>query len=319
MNAPKAWPAPCFEDFAPAQAFDCPLPRRLTDGDLAAYLAFTGDRTARCCGAAPRVHPLIVFHIALGQTVRQVSLGARANLGYAELRWLREARVGDVLRSRVEVLGLKENSDGRHGIVWIRTTTRDQENRPVLSYVRWVMLPKREARPTPWREGPLIPTLAPALRAEDLAPSEIDAEPPDPPQGPWFLEDYAPGERIDHGEAQLVTDAEHMGFTRLFQNSARVHFQGRPLVYGGYVISLGYAQAHGGLENRLGIWAINAGSHVAPVHAGDTLSSSTEILECAPLPGRPWGALRCRLKVTAAGTEPRTVLDLDYWERMPRR
>ena len=319
MSAAKGHAGPCFEDFAPGQILDCPVARRITDGDLAAYLTFTGDRTAPYCGAAPRVHPLIVFHIALGQTVRQVSLNARANLGYAELRWLREVRVGDVLRSRVEILGLKENSDGRHGIVWLRTTTRDQDDRTALSYVRWVMLPKRGQDRTSWREAPLIPTLAPALRAEDLAPCEIDPETADPPQGPWFLEDYAPGERIEHGEAQLVTDAEHMGFTRLFQNSARVHFQGRPLVYGGYVISLGYAQAHSGLENRLGLWAINAGSHIAPVYAGDTLSSSTEILEVSPLPGRPWGALRCRLQVVAAGAETRPVLELDYWERLPRR
>ncbi|MBI1988035.1 MAG: hypothetical protein HYS70_06795, partial [Nitrospinae bacterium] len=100
---------------------------------------------------------------------------------------------------------------GAHGIVWVRTTTRDQEDRTVLSYVRWVMLPKRSEARTSWREAPLIPTLAPALRPEDLAPGEIAPGESDPhstesPQGPWFLEDYVAGERIDHGEAQLVTD-----------------------------------------------------------------------------------------------------------------
>lgn len=313
----KGGTGPLFEDFAPGQVLECPLARRITDGDIGAYLAYTGDRTARYCGAVARVHPLIVFHTVLGQTVRHISLNARANLGYAELVFQREVHAGDVLRTRVEILGLKENSDGRHGIVWLRTTARDQEGRAVLSYVRWVMLPKREARATPWREAPRIPALAPSVAANDLAPADIDPE--IPPQGPFFLEDYAAGERIAHGEAQLVADAEHMAFTRLFQNSARVHFQGRPLVYGGYVISLGYAQAHSGLENRLGLWAINAGSHVAPVHAGDTISSATEILEVRDLPDRSWGALRCHLKVTSADAEPRTVLDLDYWERMPRR
>src|SRR5258708_20824726 len=59
--------------------------------------------------------------------------------------------------------------------------------------------------------------------------------------------DYAPGERIDHVDGMTVEEAEHQLATRLYQNTARVHFYqfiqgkgrfGRRLIYGGHGISL---------------------------------------------------------------------------------
>ena len=59
--------------------------------------------------------------------------------------------------------------------------------------------------------------------------------------------DYDAGERIDHVDGVTVEEAEHQIATRLFQNTAKVHFNqfsegqgrfGRRLIYGGHVISL---------------------------------------------------------------------------------
>jgi 2-methylfumaryl-CoA hydratase len=44
-----------------------------------------------------------------------------ANLGYAEGRWLAPVWPGDTLRSESEVIGLKENSNGKSGVVYVRT------------------------------------------------------------------------------------------------------------------------------------------------------------------------------------------------------
>jgi 2-methylfumaryl-CoA hydratase len=138
-----------------------------------------------------------------------------------------------------------------------------------------------------------------------------------------------------------VTVAEHRLATRLYQNTARVHFndhterQGRLgacIVYGGFVISIARALSFNGLGNGLHLLAINAGSHVNPCRAGDTVYAWSEVLARADLPGRrDVGALRLRLVATrdrpchdfplkdADGRYlPEILLDLDYWLLMPR-
>ena len=96
--------------------------------------------------------------------------------------------------------------------------------------------------------------------------------------------------------------------TRLYQNTAKVHFNqhsegqgrfGRRLIYGGHVISLARALSFNGLANAFHIAAINGGRHVAPLFAGDTVFAWSEILETAALPGRDdVGALRVRTVAT---------------------
>ena len=68
---------------------------------------------------------------------------------------------------------------------------------------------------------------------------------------PHRFGDYEAGEKIDHVDGITVEEAEHQTATRLYQNTARIHFDqfsaaqgrfGRRLIYGGHVISL--ARAH---------------------------------------------------------------------------
>src|SRR6185369_3012823 len=120
--------------------------------------------------------------------------------------------------------------------------------------------------------------------------------------------DYAVGEKIDHADAMTLEEAEHQIATRLYQNTAKVHFnlheqaQGqfkRRLVYGGVVISLARALTFNGLANAFHIAAINAGRHVAPLFAGATLFAWSEVLDTAALPGRrDVGLLRLRTVAT---------------------
>jgi 2-methylfumaryl-CoA hydratase len=137
-----------------------------------------------------------------------------------------------------------------------------------------------------------------------------------------------------------VEEAEHMLATRLYQNTARVHFNamsetagrfGRRLVYGGHAISLARALSFNGLANAFHIAAINGGRHVAPLFAGGTVFAWSEIVEKTDLPGRSdVGALRIRTRASrdlpstdyptqdASADTPGIILDLDYWVLMPR-
>ena len=100
------------------------------------------------------------------ETVPDISLNAVANLGYAEGRFLAPVYPGDTLTAASEVIGLRETSNGRSGVVWVRTTGFDQQGQTVLAYCRWAMVRKRDAEaPAP---DPVVPELAAAVAATDL-------------------------------------------------------------------------------------------------------------------------------------------------------
>ncbi len=326
-----------FEDFTIGQTFSCPTPRVLTNADRVAYIVFTGDRTPGFCNARGLIHPLIVFHTVLGQTVRQISLNALANLGYAEMIWGVAVSIGDEIRTMAQIVGLKENSNQKTGIVYVKTTAFNQWGETVLEYYRWVMVKKIRGDATAFLRAPVVPALAASVSAERLPQHTPEQCYSKVSGGRFFFDDYDIGERIFHIDGTTINSSDHMSFTRLYQNTAKVHFDalltdGKPLVYGGLPMSLGYAQSFNGLENRLGIIAVNGGTHANPVHSGDTLYAFTDVLQKADLSDQ-LGALRLRLivvkneqpdagrdfqiKHTETGKEiynPNVVLDFDYWE-----
>jgi 2-methylfumaryl-CoA hydratase len=338
-----------FQDFRIGQVIDHATPRTVTTGDASLYTALYGSRFAlqsadsfaESCGL-PRapIDDLLVFHIVFGKTVPDVSLNAVANLGYADGRFGVPVYPGDTLSSSSEVIGLKENSNGKTGVVYVRTTGRNQRGEEVLSYVRWVMVHKRDASsPAP---APAVPDLPDAVDAASLTvDAAFTAQDYDCTlAGSAYLwDDYVPGEKIDHVDGMTVEEADHMLATRLYQNTAKVHFDqhaaagsrfGRRLVYGGHVISLARGLSFNGLENAQRIAGINAGRHVAPIFAGDTVYAWSEVIERASLPGRKdVGALRLRLVAAknhpcsdfpgATEAHDSVVLDFDYWVLMPRR
>lgn len=346
----KTNPGRFFEDFRLGETLRHATPRTLTAGDQALYTALYGGRHALYSSApfaaasglepAP-LDPLLVFHTVFGKTVPDVSLNAIANLGYAEGRFLRPVTAGETLSASSEVIGLKETSNRKSGVVYVRTTGVDQDGAPVLSYVRWVLVRKRdEAAPAPPEH---VPHTAAFVAPEDLvAPGGLDFSRYDfgAAGAPHAFEDYAVGERIDHVDGMAVEEAEAQMATRLYQNTAKVHFNqherskdpsGRRLVYGGVVISTARALSYNGLENAGMMLAINAGRHVNPFFAGRTIFAWSEVLARAELSDTV-GALRLRLVATAdrpcgdfpdrdaAGAyPPEVLLDFDYWAAIPRR
>ena len=342
----KTDPGNFFEDFRLGQILTHATPRTVTEGDRALYTALyptrfalaSSDPFARACGL-PRspVEDLIGFHVVFGKTVPAISLNAVANLGYAEGRFLSPVYPGDTLTALSEVIGLRQNSNGRSGVVWVRTTGRNQHGDDVLRYVRWVMVRKRNPdAPAPTAT---VPELAEAVSPDRLVvPDGLNFESYDRAMAgsPHVWEDYQKGERIDHVDGVTLEEAEHMMATRLWQNTAKVHFStmARPegrLIYGGHIISHARALSFNGLANAQWIAAINAGSHTAPCQAGDTIHAWSEVLDRAALSAPGIGALRLRtvavknrtaedfpLKGADGKYEDGVVLDLDYWVLIPR-
>ena len=341
----KTNPGNFFEDFEVGQVIAHATPRTITEGDQSLYTALYGSRFAlqssdafaRKLGyeRAP-VDDLLAFHIVFGKTVPDISLNAVANLGYAECRFVTPVFPGDTVSTKSEVIGVKENSNGKTGVVYVRSTGTNQRGEIVIDYVRWVMVRKRdESAAAPETQ---VPELADAVAVEDLVAPRADFSAYDTAlAGSEFLwDDYEVGERIDHVDGMTIEEAEHMLATRLYQNTAKVHFNqfsegkgrfGRRLIYGGHVISLARALSFNGLQNAPLIAAINGGRHVAPCFAGETVFAWSEVVDKAELPDRQdLGALRLHLFATKdrpcadfpgrneeRGYGDGVILDLDLW------
>ena len=257
-----------FEDFKVGQVLTHATPRTLTDGDRALYQALFGsrfslqssDEVARKAGYAQSpVDDLLAFHVVFGKTVPDVSLNAVANLGYADCRFLKPVFSGDTLSTISKVIGLKENSDGATGVVYVRSTGRNQRDEIVLDYVRWVMVRKRDkSSPAPETDVPSLPNAVDAEFLEVPAHTNFKGFDLVASGSSHLWDDYAVGEKIDHVDGVTIEEAEHMMATRLYQNTAKVHFNqftegqgrfGRRLIYGGHVISLARSLSFNGLGN----------------------------------------------------------------------
>lgn len=342
-----------FEDFHLGQIIQHPTPRTISEGDSAFYIALTGARqvvhsakpVAHAMGYEDRpIDDLLVFHIALGKTVPDISINAVANLGYADVRFLRPVYAGDTLRATSTVIGLKQNSSGDSGIVYVYSEAINQNHQVAVSWVRWVMVRKsNQAAPAP---ETVIPTLPGTVAVEDLEIAQGVAY-----QGfdtsvtgsAHLWEDYTVGEQIIHPSGMTVDESDHTLATKLYQNPARLHFDAsqstynKRLVFGGHVMSVCRALSYEGLENALTIAAINGGAHVNPTFGGDTLYAHSEVLGLMEIPNRSdVGALRLRLLGVRGQPlndikeamhiennkriyQPHVVLDLDYTVLMPRR
>ncbi|GAB5448624.1 MaoC family dehydratase [Gymnodinialimonas sp.] len=333
-----------FEDYHVGQILTHATPRTLTEGDKSLYTALYPTRfsmtssqmVAERAGFQGALYDdLITFHTVFGKTVPDISLNAVANLGYAEGQFFKRLSGNPTLSATSEVIGLKENSNGKTGIVWVRTTGRDEDGDTVVSYVRWVMVRKGDASaPAP---DPVVPDLAKAVSADALhIPDWLDWSTYDVAASgePHRFGDYAVGEIIDHVDGVTLTDPEHMMATRLWQNTAKVHFDtsarpdGKRLIYGGHIISMARALSFNGLANAQLLAGINAGAHANPAMAGDTVYAWSEVLDTAETSNPHVGALRLRLVATKGkagalrGDDgkylPEVLLDLDYWALMPR-
>jgi acyl dehydratase len=96
------------------------------------------------------VNGTLVFAIAVGMTVNDISGAAIAMLEYENVKHLKPTFRGDTLYGRTKILEKKEStSKNDRGIVYVETIISNQREEDVMSYRRKLLVPKREfaARP----------------------------------------------------------------------------------------------------------------------------------------------------------------------------
>ena len=251
---------------------------------------------------------------------------------------------------RPETLGWRETSKGDTGVVWVRTTGFNQRDERVLQFYRWVMVNKRApATPTGADDAPEMPAEADRehLRIVPYPPiARFDASATGGATRSGRT--MRPASASLHPQGMTIEEAEHQLATRLYQNTARVHFNqlqqqssrhGRRIVYGGHVISVAHALSFDGLENAdrhggLERWI----AHQPDLRRATRCSPGPTCWSASRSAARTLARLRLRLvavknvdpsqeSVDAQGRRddgrerysPSVVLDLEYVALIPKR
>lgn len=339
-----------FEDFSIGQKIVHPLPRTVSEGDVSLYIAFTGSRfalhssdvVAQEMGYKKRpIDDTLNFHLTFGKSVQDISLNAIANLGYAEISFPNPVYIGDTVSMTSTVIGLKENSNGKSGVVYVHSIGVNQKGEEVLNFKRWVMVHKKDKTTTTGiKEIPTFAESTPIL--DEINIPEIKCIDTNASGGKFFFEDYEKGERLNHPEGITIDNSDHTLATKLYQNNAKVHFNdhmmkstpmGERLMYGGIVISMARAISFNGLQNAQWMYAINSGAHANPTYAGDTIYAYTEVLDTIDHKRDDIGLLRLRTIAlknqksdeieSPKGEDGKylknVVLDLDYTVIIPKK
>lgn len=339
-----------FEDFKIGEKIFHPLPRTISEGDVSLYIAFTGSRfalhsstlVAKQMGYEKKpIDDILMFHLTFGKSVQDISLNAIANLGYAEISFPNPVYAGDTVSMTSTVIGLKENSNGKSGVVYVHSIGTNQDGLEILNFKRWVMVHKKDKNSlSEIKQIPFFKETAPILNEINIPSIKyIDSK---NTGGKYFFEDYKKGERLNHPEGITIDNSDHTLATKLYQNNAKVHFNdhmmkntpmGQRLMYGGIIISIARAISFNGLENAQWVYSINSGVHSNPTYAGDTIYAYTEILDTINHKREDIGLLRLRTvaiknqksdEITNLKDEngkylKNIVLDLDYTVIIPKK
>jgi acyl dehydratase len=324
MQSTASTTGPWFEDLAVGDVIRDAPPLTITDGHAALHQAILGDRLRLCLDAplARRVlgrdavpaHPGLVCDVAIGQSTL-FTRRVRANLFYRGLALHRLVVIGDTLRTTTGVVALRENTrrPGRAptGLAVLRITTVDQEDRPVLDFLRCAMLPLRDGS-------------AATGHAADVAAVTLDRPAPSPadvlagvdlgafraalPHGRHFGAVSA-GDTWEVQGGDIVSCAPELA--RLTLNVAIAHHDaaaagGTRLVYGGHTIGLAASQITRVLPELVTIVGWQGCDHTGPVHEGDTLHSVVSVTGTEPLPG---GGGLVALRSIVRATRPDGAVD----------
>jgi acyl dehydratase len=324
---------PCFDDLARGDVFDTAPPAVLNDGAAAVHASIVGERQRMALdphlGRAvtgeerPPASPSLVWDLAIGQST-PVTHHVKANLFYRGLALRRLPALGDVLRTRTEVVGLRQNRTrpdrAPTGLVALRITTVDQSDRTVLDFWRCAMLPLRDPA-------------AETGHADDLSAVGADVDDPGAGAAAWDLTPFRDGlpaslrERVvEAGTTVRVVGGDVVSsapeLARLTLNVARTHSDdeaGERLVYGGHTIGLALTQAVRALPALVTVVAWHGCDHTGPVREGDTLTSTVTVERVEP--GPAGGRLAHLRSVVAARSGPgagtKDVLDWRYVALLP--
>jgi acyl dehydratase len=263
---------PWFEDLSHGDVFDGAPAVTLTDGLAAAHQAIVGNRLrlaqdrelsrAVTGQDAAFVSPAVVWDVAIGQST-EVTHHVVANLFYRGLFFRRAPSLGDVLRTRTEVVALRQNTPrpdrAATGLVLLRITTSDQRDRTVLDFTRCALLPLRDRSGQTGRRDDVSAVPAPSAgpgagewaRSWRLAPFR-DAV------SRSSRRELLAGDSWQVSGGDVVSSAPELA--RLTLNLARTHHDdsagsaGR-LVYGGHTVGIALLQASRALPELVTVLA----------------------------------------------------------------
>jgi acyl dehydratase len=243
----------------------------------------------------------------------------RGNLFYRGLVLARPVFVGETLRTRTEVVGLKQNRrrDGAPatGLVALRIRTTDKRGEPVLDFWRCPMIPLRDADAETGHaddfEG--IPQALDAERVRTAAPRHWRLDRLRAAVGGPHHADLAPGQAFIIEAGETVTGAPELA--RLTLNVATAHTDatgsahGRRLVYGGHTISVAAAHATRAIPGIATIVAWHGCEPLGPVFEDDVLCTELRVQDI-----EPGGMVDLRALVSAVrpGEAPAPVLDWSF-------
>jgi acyl dehydratase len=312
-TAPVQVGGPWFEELRVGQVFADAPALTITAGHAALHQALAGDRLHLALDAplsravtgrdAPLAHPNLVCDVAIGQSTGPTQR-VRGNLFYRGLVLKRPVFVGDTLRTRTEVVGLKQNRrrEGAPatGLAALRITTVDQDERPVLDFWRCPMLPLRDADSETGHADDFaaIPETLPGDELEAARPAGWDLAPLRAVAGGPHHAELAPGAAFVVEGGETVTGAPELA--RLTLNVAMAHTDatstqhGRRLVYGGHTISVAAAHATRAIPAIATILAWDGCDHLGPVFEGDVLRTELRVEDAGA-----GGVVRLRALVSA--------------------
>jgi 2-methylfumaryl-CoA hydratase len=285
---------PYFEELERGSIYEAPA-MTITSGHAALHQAVAGDRrqlpldselSAEVTGIQEAlIHPNLVCDVAIGQSTEPTQRVV-GNLFYRGMVLLQPVFRGDTLKTRTEIISLKQNrrraGARATGLAVLRVRTVNQRDEKVLDFFRCAMIPLRDpssetghndsfeaipseldmehvqaAVPADWNYGLLHSRVAPAGTQEPETTFEIEGR-------------------------ETVTAAPELA--RMTLNLAMTHrdagagTRGRRLVYGGHTISIAAAHAATVLPNLATIVAWRSCEHSAPVFEGDILNTEVTIV-----------------------------------------
>jgi acyl dehydratase len=145
-----------YEDFEVGETIEHFPGRTITEADDVLFCMLTMNHNPLHIDAnyasqtqfgRPLVVGTLVFSLAVGMTVADVSGQAIANLEYGEVKHLAPTFHGDTIYASTEILKKrKSRTKPDRGIVWVETTVVNQDSQKVLTFKRTVLVKKRDGR-----------------------------------------------------------------------------------------------------------------------------------------------------------------------------
>ncbi len=300
-----------LEDFRSGQVFRHKVGKTVTEGlfnsfteyDMTTNPLSKNRRYAERYGFRGLVAPPgLVMNVVFSQSVEDISENARANLEYINMRFGVPVYIGETIEVRSTVLGIKPSPrDPDRGVVHVQTTGRNQHDEVVLTYERKVQVWKAAVQaPVQEATAASVAPVACELRVPPYDAGRRYGELAHLTSSDTYFEDFNAGDVIEHSRGRVIT-TEHVALTAMLDNTSQVHCNqflidqnpekyigGQLIVYGGIPFNLCLGLSCPDVsDNALGDVIYTSGRHTAPVFAGDTVFSSTEIRSKRDWPERP--------------------------------